>query len=58
MPLDAPGCPWLPLAAPRCPGCRYVGLPMPGMLPSEASAAANSSFAWIYIMSLFMLDEK
>lgn len=35
----------------------YVGLPMPGMLPSEASAAANSSFAWVYAMSLCMLNE-
>jgi drug/metabolite transporter (DMT)-like permease len=30
---------------------------MPGMLPSEASAAANSSFAWVYMLSLFMLGE-
>jgi drug/metabolite transporter (DMT)-like permease len=28
------------------------------MIPSEASAAANSSFAWVYLMSLCMLNEK
>ena len=31
---------------------------MPGMLPSEASAAANSSFAWVYVLSLCLLSEK
>lgn len=31
---------------------------MPGMLPSEASAAANSSFAWVYVLSICLLGEK
>lgn len=33
----------------------YVGLPLPGVTPAEASAAANSSFAWVYVLSLVML---
>ena len=36
----------------------YVGLPMKGMIPAEASAAANSSFAWVYLLSIFLLHEK
>eukprot|EP00729_Bicosta_minor_P014610 gene14610-13163_t len=29
-----------------------------GMIPAEASAAANSSFAWVYLLSIFLLHEK
>ena len=36
----------------------FVGLGFKGMLPSEASAAANSSFAWVYIISLCLLHES
>jgi hypothetical protein len=30
----------------------FLGLGMKGVLPSEASAVANSSFAWVYLLSL------
>lgn len=36
----------------------YVGLASKGMIASEASAAANSSFAWVYVMSICILKEK
>eukprot|EP00041_Stephanoeca_diplocostata_P017921 m.370438 g.370438 ORF g.370438 m.370438 type:complete len:532 (+) comp20859_c0_seq1:210-1805(+) len=38
--------------------CWYIGLPMKNMLPSEAVAVANSSFAWVYVISLCALKER
>ena len=31
---------------------------MKGILPSEASAAGNSSFGWVYILSIIIKEEK
>ena len=33
-------------------------LGLPGLLPSEASAAANSAFAWVYVLSIVFLKER
>ena len=37
--------------------CLYL-TGMKGVLPSEASAAGNSSFAWVYLISLLLKHEK
>ena len=36
----------------------FAGLGMKGVLPSEASAAGNSSFAWVYALSLLLKHEQ
>jgi len=36
----------------------FIGLPMKGMIPSEASATANSAFAFVYLFSIPLLKER